>query len=139
MSFASFKDFNNEEMASKIYLLNKALHGIDAFYEVELPNIFVFIHPVGTVLGRASYQDYLLIYQRCGIGANKNIKPKLGKYLSMHPGASVLGDSKIGNNCSIASDSLLIDRKLDDNRTYIGNPKKFYIKERTEVNDIWKF
>ena len=35
MSFLANTDLERSEVASKIYLLNKALHGIDAFYEVE--------------------------------------------------------------------------------------------------------
>ena len=139
MSNIAFKDYSNDHLASKLYLLNKALHGIDAFYEVKLPEIFVFIHPVGTILGRASYKDYLQVYQRRGIGTNKNNKPDLGKYLTLHPGASILGKSNIGDNCSIASDSILIDMDLKANQLYIGNPKKFYLQNRADVNNVWVF
>src|SRR3954463_5146234 len=44
-------------IAAKAYGLNKALHALDAFYEVALPAIFAVVHPVGTVLGRATYGD----------------------------------------------------------------------------------
>ena len=128
-----------DPLASKLYLLNKALHGIDAFYEVELPKIFLFIHPLGTVLGRASYSDYLVVYQRCGIGSNHNSSPELGEYLTLHPGASVLGQSTIGNNCSIASDSILIDINIDDNSVYFGNPSKYKLKKNEVYNDSWLF
>ena len=138
MCHTAFKEFNNIELASKIYLLNKSLHGIDAFYEVDLPDVFVFIHPLGTVLGRASYEDFLVVYQRCGVGANKGSQPKLGKYLTLHPGASVLGNSLVGNNCSIASDSLVIDLAISDKKTYIGNPKKHHLIQNDDINEIWK-
>lgn len=138
MSFLAYKDLNNSELASKIYLLNKSLHGIDAFYEVELPNIFLFIHPLGTVLGRASYSDYLLVYQRCGIGANKGFKPSLGKFLTLHPGASILGRSVTGNNCAVGSDSLVIDKTIKDNTTYIGNPKNYYLLFKESDFGVWK-
>ena len=90
------KSSSDTALASKVYLLNKALHGVDAFYEVQLPKVFIFIHPLGTVLGRASYADYLVVYQRCGIGTNKESQPMLGKYLTLHPGSSILGQSNIG-------------------------------------------
>lgn len=41
----------DRETADRVYALNKALHGFDIFYEVELPNVFFMEHPVGTVLG----------------------------------------------------------------------------------------
>ena len=43
--------------ADKIYYLNKALNGVDLFYEVEMPSIFFLDHPVGSVLGRAKYGE----------------------------------------------------------------------------------
>jgi len=126
-------------VASKIYLLNKALHGIDAFYEVELPKIFLFIHPLGTVLGRASYSDYMVVYQRCGIGTNNESSPRIGKYLTLHPGSSILGDSNIGDNCSIASDSVLIDTDLKNNSVYLGNPSKYKLRANEQYNKSWLF
>ena len=138
MSFLANTDLERSEVASKLYLLNKALHGIDAFYEIKLPAIFLFVHPLGTVLGRATYQDYLIVYQRCGIGTNKGSNPKLGKHLTLHPGSTILGSSKIGSNCAIASDSILIDYNLQDNQTYFGNPKSFVIKEKSLYNEVWK-
>lgn len=138
MSFLANTELERTDIASKVYLLNKSLHGIDAYYEVELPSIFLFVHPLGTVLGRASYQDYLLVYQRCGIGTNKGSYPNLGKHLTLHPGSSILGSSNIGNNCAIASDSILIDRNLDDNQTYIGNPRSFVTSNKFIKNEVWK-
>lgn len=138
MCHIAYKEFNNIDLASKIYLLNKSLHGVDAFYEVDLPDVFVFIHPLGTVLGRASYKDFLVVYQKCGVGTNKGRQPELGKYLTLHPGASVLGDSIIGNNCSVASDSLVIDLSIADMKTYIGNPKKHHLIQNDDINEIWK-
>ena len=46
-------------IADKIYYLNKILHSVDIYHEVELPSTFFLEHPVGTVLGRAKYQDGL--------------------------------------------------------------------------------
>ena len=125
-------------LASKIYLLNKAFHGLDAFYEVGLPDIFLLVHPLGTVLGRAKYSDYLVVYQRCGVGSNKNIYPSLGEYVTLHPGASVLGTCKVGNNCSMAAGSLLLDKDLGHNKLYIGNPKAFIIKDKPGKSHFWE-
>ncbi len=123
---------------NKVYLLNKLLHGIDAFYEVELPDIFMFIHPIGTILGRADYSDYFLVYQRCGIGSNHNIYPKLGEYLTLHPGSAILGNCKVGNFCSIAAESLVIDENINDGILYIGNPKQSYKYEKKEISEFWR-
>lgn len=71
---------SKHKLSSKIYALNKMLHGIDMYYELELPEIFMLSHPVGTVLGRAKYSNYFCIYQNCTVGGisknNKFIYPE---------------------------------------------------------------
>ncbi len=132
-----FKERNDVNVCTKLFLLNKCLHGIDVFYEVNLPKIFLFAHPIGTVLGNAKYSDYLLVYQKCNVGGNKDKYPVLGKYLSMHPGAVILGDCVVGENCKIAAGSFLLDMDLEDNSVYIGNPRDYVIKKSSERNVAW--
>jgi serine O-acetyltransferase len=122
----------------KLFLLNKVLHGCDIYYEITLPPIFLLVHPLGTVLGRAIYQDYLLIYQRVGIGSNHEIYPQLGRHLTLRPGSSVLGQSRVGDYCSIATDSLLLDQDLPNHSIYIGNPRDYVIYHRQQVQAIWR-
>jgi serine O-acetyltransferase len=127
-----------DDLPAKLFLLNKMLHGIDAFYEVELPSVFLFVHPLATVLGRARYDDYLLVYQRCGIGSNHDIYPRLGKHVTLRPGSAVLGDSVVGDNCTIAAESLLLDRQLDGNTVYIGNPRDFITRPAGAPPTVWR-
>jgi serine O-acetyltransferase len=124
--------------SKKLFLLNKALHGCDIFYEIALPSIFLLVHPLGTVLGRASYQDYLLVYQRVGIGSNHDIYPQLGHHLTLRPGSSVLGKARVGDHCSVAAESLVLDRDLPDHSLYIGSPREYIIHHRELVQTIWK-
>jgi len=133
-----YKNNANKNIYEKVYYLNKLLNGVDMFYEVILPDIFLVIHPLGTVLGRAKYSDYLTVYQNCTIGSNSKKSPKLGKYLTIRPGSTILGDSKIGSNCQMAAKSILIDQKLSDNTTYFGNPKKFFLRKKAKENDWFK-
>lgn len=51
--------------AEKIYYLNKALNGIDIFYDINMPNIWRTEHPIGAVMGRAKYGDRFFFYQGC--------------------------------------------------------------------------
>ena len=50
-----YHESNHTNLAAKVYALNKALHAIDVFYEVELPDLFCLQHPLGTMPGRARY------------------------------------------------------------------------------------
>ena len=132
--------YNNNydrKICDKIFYLNKILHGLDAYYEVKLPDIFLLVHPLGTVLGRGEYSNYFVAYQRCGIGSNKDKSPSLGEHVTLRPGASVLGNSIIGDYCEIAADSLLLDKKLEEESLYIGNPKSNFIAKSKRKNQNW--
>jgi len=132
-----YKHKSDQQVCTKIFLLNKCLHGIDVFYDVELPEIFLFAHPIGTVLGKAKYSDYFLVYQKCNVGGNKDKYPVLGKYLSMHPGSVILGNCQVGENCKIAAGSFLLDMNLEKDSVYIGNPRDYTIKKSSERNIAW--
>jgi serine O-acetyltransferase len=122
----------------KLFLLNKALHGCDLFYEVELPRIFLLVHPLGTVLGRARYADYLIAYQRVGVGSNHDVYPTLGEHLTLRPGSSVLGRCQVGRQCTIAAESLLLDRDLEPGSVYIGNPRACVTRAQAEPQPLWR-
>ena len=125
-------------LSSKLFLLNKAMFGIDAYFEVELPEVFLFVHPLGTVLGRGAYSDYFMVYQGCGVGSNHDIYPEMGKFTTLRPQSFLLGKSKLGENCSLAAGSLVIDRELSDNSVYFGNPMDFKIKKNESIASIWR-
>ncbi len=96
-------------VASKAYALNKALHGLDAFYEVELPAIFTLQHPVGTVLGRASYSDYLCVYQNVSVGsAPDGAQPMLGRSVILYGGARVIGAVRLGDDTVVSAGTTLL-------------------------------
>lgn len=122
----------------KLFLLNKALHGCDIFYEVELPSIFLLVHPLGTVLGRGQYSDYFIAYQRVGVGSNHDIYPTLGSHLTLHPGSVVLGRCTVGSHCTIAAESLLLDRDLPPHSVYIGNPRDHLTRTSRTAQTPWR-
>ena len=133
-----YRDGAPPSLCKKVFLLNKALHGCDLFYEVELPTVFLLVHPLGTVLGRGQYADYLLVYQRCGVGSNHEIYPTLGPYTTLRPGSAVLGQCTLGRNNTLAAESLLLDRDLPNDSVYIGNPRDFVLRPATGMPSIWR-
>ncbi|MBE3119318.1 MAG: serine acetyltransferase [Candidatus Atribacteria bacterium] len=139
-----YKEQVDTHLCEKVFYLNKLLNGIDAFYEVEWPDIFLFSHPLGTVLGRANYSNFFLVYQECTIGAaraaesdRKNIYPVLGEYCAVYKGAAILGNCHVGNNYKISAHSLLIDQDLEANQIYIGTRLNHVVKENRAPNNIW--
>jgi serine O-acetyltransferase len=124
--------------SKKVFLLNKMMHGCDIFYEVDLPSIFLLVHPLGTVLGRGNYQDYFMAYQRCGIGSNHDVYPSLGRHVTLRPGSAVLGHCEIGDNVVIAAESLALDHSVPANSVYFGNPRDHWTRAKTSLESIWR-
>ncbi len=133
-----YRDHGPTSWSKKIFLLNKMMHGCDLFYEVELPSIFLLVHPLGTVLGRGSYQDYLMVYQRCGVGSNHDVYPTLGRYVTMRPGSAVLGNSIVGDNTTIATESLVLDHTVLPNSIYFGNPRNYWTRKKSTPESLWR-
>lgn len=114
----------SQEVATKCYLLNKALHGLDAFYEIRLPRLFLFFHPVGTVLGRADYSDRFIVAQQCTVGNVRGKYPRLGRGVALCAGSSVIGSANIGDDVTIGAGSLLIGGTVPANTTVVGRGKE---------------
>ena len=122
--------------ADQVYYLNKIMHSNDWFYAVDLPVHFLCEHPLGSVLGRASYGDYLLIYQGTTVGGNRSHGelqyPVLGDNVILYSNATVLGDTHIGNNVVISSGAYLINERIPDNCIVFGRSPEITIKVKSE-------
>ena len=113
----------DRNLAAKLYLLNKALFAVDIFFEVQLPDIFLLCHPVGTVLGRASYEDYLVVSQNCTVGNIDNVYPKLGWGVVLCSGSSVLGGCELDEASCVGAGSMLVDVQVPAGHTAVGRAK----------------
>jgi serine O-acetyltransferase len=107
---SAFREKPGHPIADKAYALNKALHALDAFYEVELPDVFAVQHPVGTVLGRATYSDYFICYHNCTVGANLDDDyPAFGRGVVMYGGSRVIGKTVVGDNSFVSTGAIVVD------------------------------
>ena len=122
---------------TKLFLLNRALHGVDAYFNIELPDIFIFRHPMGTVLGNAKYKNYFAVYQNCVVGANSDgIYPELGEGVLLFEKSTVLGNCKLGNNVVFGSNASTIDTIIQDNTLVVGNyPNMRLLENKKSVID----
>lgn len=135
-----FRQYRNGPLCDRIYYLNKVMHAVDIYYEVELPSIFSLGHPVGTVLGRAKYSDFLSVSQNCTVGNNKGIYPEFGRYVTMFSGSKVLGKCRIGENVLIAANAYVKDSDIEDNSLVFGSSPNLIIKriDRSFHESVWK-
>lgn len=128
VSNSVFREGGTPELAEKAYALNKALHALDLYYEVALPDIFFFQHPVGTVLGRARYSNYFAVYQRCTIGGKDRVYPEIGEGVVMYGGSAIIGKCRIGNNVWLSTGTVVLQQDVPDNSVVFGQSPSLTIK-----------
>lgn len=121
LSNTIFDQDGNRDLASRVYAVNKWTVALEIFYEVEMPDIFFLQHPVGTVLGRCKYSDYLLVWQRASTGADMELNyPRLGEGVVIFGNASIIGDCDIGNNCWISYGATVMDINMPSGSVAFG-------------------
>jgi serine O-acetyltransferase len=97
-------------VCTKLFLLNKALNGIDCFYELQLPEVFFIGHSVGIVLAKASYGERLVIYQNSTVGKNHAIAPVLEAGVVMYPNTAIIGRCLVREGSVIAQGVSVINQ-----------------------------
>lgn len=115
LSNAIYKGEGSTKVCTKLFLLNKALNGIDLFYEIEMPEIFFIGHSVGIVLAKAHYSNYLVLYQNSTVGKNHGIAPHLGEGVIIYPNAAIIGNCKIANGSVIGQGVSVINKNTLEN------------------------
>lgn len=126
------------KIATHVYYLNMILHAIDIFYEVEMPDIFLLTHPVGSVLGRGKYNNYFCAYQNCTIGSDiengYSYYPELGEGIIMYSGSKIIGKCVIGSNCIFGANSFILNTNIPDNSVVVGTyPSHKILKNKINI------
>lgn len=116
-------------LCDKIYLLNRALSGVDLFYEVRLPDVFFFDHPLGSVIGRAEFRGPFNFLQGCTVGNNKGVYPSFGSYVFMCSDAKVLGACSVGDYVIFAANSYVKDTDIPAGSIVFGQSPNLVVKE----------
>jgi serine O-acetyltransferase len=111
----------NTSITTKLYCLNKALHSIDIYFTSQMPDIFLLVHPLGTIMGRATFGDYFVAYQGCTIGClNEGLFPTIGEHVIMYAHSSILGKCTIGSRVCIAAGVSVINTDIPDDVIVFG-------------------
>lgn len=132
LSHKMFLEGNRDE-ADCVYYLNKVMNSVDWYYEIELPKHFMVEHPLGSVLGRAKYGDYLFIYQGVTIGGNYNREgelryPIIGNNVLLYADSTVLGNSVIGDNVIVSGGSYIKNENIPSNSIVFGRTPNVKVK-----------
>lgn len=122
-----------KQIADKIYFLNKILNAVDIYHEVALPSVFFLEHPVGTVLGRAKYNDGFFCNQGCSVGGTIDSNglihyPVIGYDVKMFANSAILGKCSIGNNVKLGAGTIVKNQNVPANSLVFGHSPNLIIK-----------
>lgn len=121
-------------LADKFYYLNKVMHCIDIYHAVNLPDVFFFEHPVGSVFGRALYGTNFFAMQNCTVGGNRDRKtgelyyPVIGDNVKMYSVSKIIGKARIGNNVTLSANAYVKDVEVPGGATVFGQSPNLVIK-----------
>lgn len=125
-----------QNLAVKSYLLNKALHGLDAYYQVKLPEACWLAHAVGSVIGRAHYGGPVVIMQGCTLGNRAGLYPALGSRVVMCAQSTLIGECEIGDDVVLGAGTLLVGVKVPSGSTVVGRyPEHRILPQRSPILD----
>lgn len=136
-----WRNGGDQSLCTKLFYLNKALNGIDLFYEIEMPSIFFIGHSVGIVLAKATYSDYLVLYQNSTVGKNHGIAPVLQEGVVMYPNTAIIGRCNVASGSVIGQGVSVINRDTPGNCLVFqgqGGDLVFRSSERSILSDIFR-
>ena len=141
MSNTIWKRSGDADICTRLFLLNKALNGIDCFYEIEMPDIFFIGHSVGIVLAKASYSDYLVLYQNSTVGKNHGVAPVIERGVVMYPNTAIIGNSLVRSN-TVLSQGVSVINQDTPGACYVfrgGSGLEFVDLKRDILSDIFRY
>lgn len=110
-----WKDSGNVDAATRLFLLNKALNGIDLFYEIIMPKHFAIGHTAGMVFAKGVYGDYCVFHQGCTVGRTGSSYPTLENGVVMFPGSMIIGNCLVRENTVLTPGVTLINADTPGN------------------------
>ena len=129
LSNTIWRNTKDTTACTKIFLLNKALNAIDCFYEIEMPDIFFIGHSPGIVLAKATYGNYLVLYQNSTVGKNHGVAPVLEEGVVMYPNTAIIGRCHIGKNTIVSQGTGIINQNTPGNSmAFSGNEGQLVFK-----------
>ena len=87
----------------------------EIYYSASIGQGLKINHGIGTVIGaRCVVGNDCIIHQNVTLGNKHSGRPVLGDNCIVYTGAMIIGDIKIGNNCIIGANSVVMDSFPDD-------------------------
>lgn len=97
---------------TRLFLMNKAFNGIDLFYEIAMPEVFYIGHSPGIVLAKATYGNYLVLYQNSTVGRHKDQIPVIGDRVVLYPNTAVIGRSVVEDDAVVSQGVSVVNKHV---------------------------
>ena len=117
-------------LAADLFLLNKALNGIVCMWDTALPTVFLWIHTVGTMLGKAAYGECFVAYQNVTVGTDRGERPEFGEGTILFAGAKVVGGARIGARSLVSLNAVVIAERIPNDSIVAGSSPNAIVKTR---------
>lgn len=115
----------NKAICDKLIYLNRVLNNFFVSYKCKLPDIFWLVHPVGSIIGNACYNNFLVILQNVTIntGGEKegDEKPVIGKGVLFATGATLIGNKSVGAYSSLGANVTVYNKEIPPNSLVFRN------------------
>lgn len=124
------------DLSERVYFYARVNFSIDIFPTRRLPDKFLLVHPLGTILGDASYGNYLVVYQNVTVGGNPKLEyPSIGEGCILYAGSKIIGRSMIGENSIIGAGVVINNESIPSNTTvFINSENKRDTKKNNQDN-----
>lgn len=109
LSRTLFLDFQEQSAAVRVFLLNKAVNGLDLYYEIDLGTCFFLSHTSAIVFAKATYGKYCVFHQGCTVGRQGVSRPVLEEGVVMFPGSQIIGRSNVLENTVLSAGVSLVN------------------------------
>lgn len=136
-----WKETGNTELPTKLFILNKALNAIDLFYEIDMPERFFIGHSAGIVLAKASYADYLVLYQNSTVGKNHGVAPVIESGVILYPNTAIIGRCHVRAGTVIAQGVGVVNQDTPGNCLVFrgaDQPLQFKSTDKNILADIFR-
>jgi serine O-acetyltransferase len=117
-------------LAKKLFLLNKALNGFFCMYDTLLPPVMFLNHALGTVIGRGTYGNYLLVTQNVTFGKEDGNAPVIGEGVIVYGGALIAGATTVGDRTVVAANASIRNADVPAESVVAGSSPDLIVRPR---------
>jgi serine O-acetyltransferase len=80
-----------------------------------MPDIFFIGHSAGIVLAKATYGNYMVLYQNSTVGKNHGDAPIIEDGVVMYPNTAIIGRCRVRENTIVSQGTGIINRDTPGN------------------------